>query len=86
MLVKNNHIRLLDIALLMDLAQLGKAQAECLIRYLTQEADLLDWEAFLPIFIENTPRYREDMMTVAEHLKQMGRKIGLQEGLKEGLQ
>ncbi|WP_413725306.1 hypothetical protein [Sodalis sp. RH16] len=73
MLVKNNHIRLLDIALLMGLAQLGKAQAECLIRYLTQEADLLDWEALLRILIENTPRYREDMMTVAEHLKQMGR-------------
>jgi predicted transposase/invertase (TIGR01784 family) len=33
---------------------------------------------------KNTPRYREDIMTIAEHLRQEGLQKGLQKGIQEG--
>ncbi|TCL02962.1 Rpn family recombination-promoting nuclease/putative transposase [Sodalis ligni] len=78
------NTRYVDIVFLIKLAQPSKDQVKSLLNYLAKEADPLDLKAFIRILIENTPRYREEMMTVAEQLKQIGREIGLQQGLRLG--
>jgi predicted transposase/invertase (TIGR01784 family) len=78
------NLRLPDIAFLMDLAQLSEDQGKSLLRYLAQETNTLDSKTFLRILVENTPRYRDEMMTLAEHLKLEGRNEGRTEGRNEG--
>jgi len=46
------------------------------MHYLTQEGNALDSKKFIHNLIENTPHYREDLMTIAECLKQEGRQEG----------
>ncbi|WP_413726180.1 hypothetical protein [Sodalis sp. RH16] len=77
------NLRLPDIAFLMDLAQLSEDQGKSLLRYLAQETNTLDSKTFLRILVENTPRYRDEMMTLAEHLKLEGRDEGRNEGRSE---
>jgi predicted transposase/invertase (TIGR01784 family) len=58
----------------------SKEEVQSLMHYLTQEGNALDSKKFIHNLIENTPRYREDLMTIAEYLKQEGRQEGRQEG------
>jgi len=80
------NIHLPDIAELMEKFKPCKEEVQSLIHYLTQEGNALDTKKFIHNPVENTPRYREDLMTIAECLKQEGRQKGLQEGLQKGLQ
>lgn len=77
------NIRLQDIAFLLELTHPSKEQVACLMHYLTQEANSLDSEVFLRNLGDNTPRYREELMTIAEQLELKGRRIGRQEGRGE---
>ncbi len=74
------NTRLVDLVFLLKLAQLSKEQVICLMHYLAQEADTLDIEAFFGSLAETAPRYREEMMTIAERLEQKGLQKGRQEG------
>ncbi len=61
----------------------SKEQVKALLRYLTHEGNGLDLQTFLRILVKNTPRYREEMMTLAEQLEQKGLEKGLQKGRSE---
>jgi len=80
------NLRLRDIAFLLELTQPSKEQVICLLHYLAQEANTLDSDAFFRNLGQNTPHYKEEMMTIAEQLEQKGHKIGWQEGRQEGRQ
>ncbi|WP_410012926.1 hypothetical protein [Sodalis sp. C49] len=67
------NLRLRDIALLLELTPPGKELVVCLMHYLAQEANSLDPEIFFRNLGRNTPRYKEEMMTIAEHWKLKGR-------------
>jgi len=76
--------RLQDIVALLGLAQPTKEQVVGLLKYLAQEENTLDSETFFRNLRAHTPRYREEMMTVAEQLRLEGRQEGLQEGVQKG--
>ncbi|WP_410012927.1 Rpn family recombination-promoting nuclease/putative transposase [Sodalis sp. C49] len=77
------NLRLRDIALLLELAPPGKELVVCLMHYLAQEANSLDPEIFFRNLGKNTPRYKEEMMTIAEHWVLKGRQEGRNEGRSE---
>ena len=75
--------RLQDIVALLGLAQPTKEQVVGLLKYLAREENTPDSEAFFRNLRAHTPRYREEMMTVAEQLRLEGRQEGRQEGRSE---
>ncbi|WP_413729202.1 Rpn family recombination-promoting nuclease/putative transposase [Sodalis sp. RH22] len=77
------NLRLRDIALLLELAPPGKELVVCLMHYLAQEANSLDPEIFFRNLGRDTPRYKEEMMTIAEHWVLKGRQEGRNEGRSE---
>jgi predicted transposase/invertase (TIGR01784 family) len=77
---KDINIHLPNITELMGKFKPSKEEVQSLMHYLTQEGNALDSKKFIHNLIENTPRYREDLMTIAEYLKQEGRQEGRQEG------
>jgi predicted transposase/invertase (TIGR01784 family) len=77
----NTH--LLNIAGLMEQSELGKEHMQCMGRYLMQEGNALDSKKFILNLGKNTPRYREDLMTIAEQLRQEGMHRGRQEERSE---
>jgi predicted transposase/invertase (TIGR01784 family) len=81
---KDITIHLLNIAELMEKFKPSKEEVQNLIHYLTQEGNALDSKKFIHNLGKNTPRYREDIMTIAEHLRQEGLQKGLQKGIQEG--
>ena len=77
----NTH--LLNIAGLMEQSELGKEHMQCMGRYLMQEGNALDSKKFILNLGKNTPRYREDLMTIAEQLRQEGMQQGMHRGRQE---
>ncbi len=77
------NLRQQDIAQLLESAQPSKEQVLCLLHYLSQVANTLDSEAFFSNLAENIFCYKEEIMTIAEHMKYLGRQEGRQEGLQE---
>ena len=73
---KDINIHLNNITELMEKFTPSKEEVQSLMHYLTQEGNALDSKKFIHNLIENTPRYREDLMTIAEYLKQEGRQEG----------
>src|SRR5476649_3005016 len=69
---KDININLPIIAWLMEKFGLSKELAQCSMNYLIQKGNALDSEEFISILEQNTPRYREEIMTIAEHLEQKG--------------
>jgi len=55
------------------------------MHYLILKGNALDAEKFISILEQNTPRCREEIMTIAKHLEQKRLQKGLQKGLQEGL-
>jgi predicted transposase/invertase (TIGR01784 family) len=83
---KDINIHLPIIAWLMEKFGLSKELAQCSMNYLIKKGNALDSEEFISILEQNTPRYREEIMTIAEHLEQKGLQKGLEEGLNKGRQ
>ncbi|MDR1934913.1 MAG: Rpn family recombination-promoting nuclease/putative transposase [Candidatus Accumulibacter sp.] len=87
------HIRQRD---LMELAgqivQLLRAyptsgeQLRALLNYLLQVGDTAHPRAFLERLAQGSPEYKEEMMTIAERLRMIGREEGLEKGLEKGRQ
>lgn len=82
---KNIHQRdavefIKDIALQIAKKLLTHEQFQSLLYYISQEGESKDFEQFYSILADTLPNYREDIMTLAQQLKQQG----LQEGREEG--
>ncbi len=73
------NLRQQDITQLLESAQPSKEQVLCLLHYLSQVANTLDSEAFFRNLAEKISCYKEEIMTIAEHMEQVGRNRGLQE-------
>jgi predicted transposase/invertase (TIGR01784 family) len=69
----------------MEKSELGKEHMQCMGRYLMQEGNALDSKKFILNLGKNTPRYREDLMTIAEQLRQEGIQKGMYKGMQEGM-
>ncbi|WP_413725318.1 Rpn family recombination-promoting nuclease/putative transposase [Sodalis sp. RH16] len=80
---RNINTRLMDIVFLLKRAQPSKEQMKSLLRYLAQEGNALDYKVFFSILAKNTPRYRKELMTIADQLEQKGLQKGLQKGRSE---
>ncbi len=56
-----------------------------MLNYLLQVGDTADPEGFIRRLAEQSPKYEEVLMTIAQKLEQKGRQEGLQEGEKRGI-
>jgi len=77
------NIHLNIIAWLINKFKLSRDLVVCFLHYLTQKGNALDLKDLIRILEQNTPHYREEMMTLAEHLKKEGRLEGRSEQAKE---
>ncbi|MEB5752844.1 Rpn family recombination-promoting nuclease/putative transposase [Citrobacter cronae] len=85
------HIRERDLMVLVDklVALLIKghandSQVETLFNYLVQSGSAPRFEAFIREVARRVPRHKERLMTIAECLRESGRRTGLLEGKLEG--
>lgn len=88
---KNIHKRdalefIQDIALQVAKQLLTHEQFKSLLYYISQEGESKDFREFYSSLSEALPNYREDIMTLAQQLKQEGLEQGLEQGLKKGLE
>ncbi|KAF5279925.1 hypothetical protein FQR65_LT15160 [Abscondita terminalis] len=86
---KNIHKRdalefIQDIALQVAKQLLTHEQFKSLLYYISQEGESKDFRGFYSSLSEALPNYREDIMTLAQQLKQEGLEQGLKKGLEEG--
>ena len=72
------------LATLMNAEWLTGPEVKLLVNYLLQAGDTADVGAFLRDLAARVPKHEGELMTIAEKLKQEGRKEGLTEGRKEG--
>ena len=54
-----------------------------MLYYISQEGESKDFKRFYSALAEALPNYREDIMTLAQQLKQEGLQQGLQQGRHE---
>ena len=87
------HIRERDLMVLVDnlVALLVKgyandSQVETLFNYLIQSGSAPRFEAFIREVALRVPQHKERLMTIAECLRESGRRTGHYSGLQEGLQ
>ena len=87
------HIRERDLMVLVDnlVALLVKgyandSQVETLFNYLMQSGSAPRFEAFIREVALRVPQHKERLMTIAECLRESGRRTGLLEGKREGKQ
>lgn len=87
------HIRERDLMVLVDklVALLIKghandSQVETLFNYLVQSGSAPRFEAFIREVALRVPQHKERLMTIAECLRESGRRTGHLNGLQEGLQ
>lgn len=93
-LVKQLFARGVDLAtfeLALELARLAvqkqySEQRRDLLCYLSLTDNTTDVEEFICALANQAPHYREDLMTIVEQLREIGRKEGLQEGYQLGRQ
>jgi predicted transposase/invertase (TIGR01784 family) len=79
----NTHLN--NITELMEKCKPIKEEVQSFMHYLTQEGNALDTKKSIHILGKNTPRYREDMMTIAEQWMQEGMHKGIHKGRQEGI-
>ena len=85
------HIRQRDIALLQDklaslfiLGHMSGQQITVLVNYLIQAGQTQDVQKLLYGLAQRVPQHGEELMTMAEQLKLIGRQEGIQQGILEG--
>ena len=67
-----------------EMEDYGHRSIRVMLRYMTDYSGL-DKEPFFDKILKNQPKLREDVMTVAEQLRQEGKSLGVQEGLEKGI-
>lgn len=87
------HIRQRDLTRLLDkLAGLltrnhiSGQQVIALVNYMLQAGEAQDARTLLYEMAQRAPQYGDELMTLAEQLKQEGRVEGIQQGMQQGLQ
>ncbi|RPD91196.1 Rpn family recombination-promoting nuclease/putative transposase, partial [Candidatus Pantoea deserta] len=83
--LRNLDEKLHQIALLLDDEFLTGQQRHALVNYLAQTGETADAATFIVKLAQHTPQHKDELMTIAQQLEQIGREKGLQEGLQEGL-
>lgn len=73
-----------DIVLQMAKHLLTHEQFKSLLYYISQEGESKDFKGFYSSLSEALLHYTEDIMTLAQQLKQEGLEQGLKKGLEEG--
>jgi len=63
----------------------SRKQRLALINYMIQAGEAPQAKSFIEQLARRVPQQKEELMTIAEQLKQMGREQGLSEGRHEGL-
>ena len=61
-----------------------RKQRLALINYMIQAGEAAQAKSFIEQLAQRVPQQKEELMTIAEQLKQMGREQGLSEGRNEG--
>ena len=84
------HIRKRDLmglveklAILLVKGHANDSQVETLFNYLVQSGSAPRFEAFIREVARRVPRHKERLMTIAECLRESGRRTGLLEGKKD---
>ncbi|MCP1436874.1 putative transposase/invertase (TIGR01784 family) [Erwinia persicina] len=87
------HIRIRDlhdlfneITQLMQSDELSGQQQAALINYMIQAGETPDVKGFLHELAQALPQHKDELMTIAKRLEEMGREQGLQVGLEQGLE
>lgn len=87
------HIRQRDLTQLLDkLASLltqnhiSGQQVIALVNYMLQAGEAQDARTLLYEMAQRAPQYGDELMTLAEQLKQEGRIEGIQQGMRQGMQ
>lgn len=87
------HIRQRDLTQLLDkLASLltrnhmSGQQVIALVNYMLQAGEAQDARTLLYEMAQRAPQYGDELMTLAEQLKQEGRIEGMQQGMQQGMQ
>jgi len=87
------HIRLRDllelfndITSLMQSEDLTGQQQTALINYMIQAGETPDINGFLDKLAQALPQHKDELMTIAKRLEQIGREQGIQQGIEQGLQ
>ncbi|CAK8737701.1 ISNCY family transposase ISPlu15 [Sodalis praecaptivus] len=75
-----------DIARLLNLWAIPKEQFRSLMYYIVGRGETSDTRQFLHTIAAQTQDYQEDVMTIAEQLRQEGEQRGILKGRQEGLQ
>ncbi|MGL9723600.1 Rpn family recombination-promoting nuclease/putative transposase [Sodalis sp. (in: enterobacteria)] len=75
-----------DIARLLNLWAIPKEQFRSLMYYIVGRGETSDTRQFLQTIAAQTQDYQEDVMTIAEQLRQEGRQEGIQLGEQKGRQ
>ncbi|MGL9724584.1 Rpn family recombination-promoting nuclease/putative transposase [Sodalis sp. (in: enterobacteria)] len=75
-----------DIARLLNLWAIPKEQFRSLMYYIVGRGETSDTRQFLHTIAAQTQDYQEDVMTIAEQLRQEGEQRGILKGRQEGIQ
>jgi predicted transposase/invertase (TIGR01784 family) len=75
-----------DITYYLNQDQACPERVDALLRYIVQEGECSDYGMFFQTLAQQTQRYRENVMTIAQQLRQEGMQKGRQEGRQEGQQ
>lgn len=79
--------RLLDkLAILLTRNHISGQQVIALVNYMLQAGEAQDARTLLYEMAQRAPQYGDELMTLAEQLKQEGRNEGIQQGMKQGIQ
>lgn len=85
------HIRQRDLALVLDklvttllLGYTTQQQFHTAIHYLLSTGNTPAPVAFLRQLAQRSPQHKDTLMTIAEHLEELGRRKGFRQGKKEG--
>lgn len=79
--------RLLDkLAGLLTRNHISGQQVIALVNYMLQAGEAQDARTLLYEMAQRAPQYGDELMTLAEQLKQEGRVEGIQQGMQQGIQ
>lgn len=75
-----------DIIRLMQAGNLSGQQQAALINYMIQAGETPDIDGFLHELAQALPQHKDELMTIAKRLEQMGLEQGMRKGLEQGLE
>lgn len=79
--------RLLDkLAILLTRNHISGQQVIALVNYMLQAGEAQDARTLLYEMAQRAPQYGDELMTLAEQLKQEGHNEGIQQGMQQGIQ